>query len=266
MLFGAMNFPVAPVIEEIEIIADLGFDYLELTMDPPQAHHHQLAAQQKQIVSHLQRHNLGLLCHLPTFVSTADLAPAIRRASVQEMLDSLEVAASLGAKKVVLHPSMITGMGIYVVEQVKEYFRQFLARMVVAARALDVTICLENMMPRNILGVESTFFAEVFSEFPALLLTLDTGHANIDDELGGGRLATFLACHGNRLGHIHISDNNGRRDDHLPVGQGTIDFAAFLNTLAATGYNDTLTLEVFTTNRQLLSDSRKRLEYYLATG
>jgi hypothetical protein len=39
MRFGAMNFPVVPVLDEIETFARLGFDYLELAMDPPMAHH-----------------------------------------------------------------------------------------------------------------------------------------------------------------------------------------------------------------------------------
>ena len=34
MLYGAMNFPVSPVIQELETLAALGFDYLELTMLP----------------------------------------------------------------------------------------------------------------------------------------------------------------------------------------------------------------------------------------
>lgn len=259
MLFGAMNFPVVPVVQEIEVFAQLGFDYLELTMDPPQAHHQQIDAQRDQITSDLERYNLGLVCHLPTFVSTADLGPAIRHAAVQEMLDSLVLAASLGAKKVVLHPSMIAGMGMYVVEEIREYFLEFLAKMVAAAKALDVTICLENMMPRNILGVEPGFFEEVFAEFPLLMLTLDTGHANIADE-DGKRLSTFLQSYGNRLGHVHISDNNGLRDDHHPIGVGTIDFAVFVDELQATGYDDTLTLEVFSDNRQLLVDSRERIK------
>jgi sugar phosphate isomerase/epimerase len=262
MLFGAMNFPVAPVPEEIETFAHLGFDYLELTMDPPQAHHQQLHAQRQTIVSLLQHHQLGLLCHLPTFLSTADLAPAIRRASLQEMLDSLEVAATLGAKKVVLHPSMIVGMGAYVVEKAKEYFLEFLAKMVVAARALDITICLENMMPRNILGVDPVFFDEIFSQFPLLKLTLDTGHANIGDD-ERMRLNTFLKRHGNRLGHVHISDNHGLRDDHIQVGGGIIDFVGFIHDLQAIGYNDTLTLEVFSDDRQMLLDSRERIQSLL---
>jgi hypothetical protein len=39
MLYGAMNFPIRPILEELEAISGLGFDYLELAMDPPQAHY-----------------------------------------------------------------------------------------------------------------------------------------------------------------------------------------------------------------------------------
>jgi len=39
MRYGAMNFPVKPVLNELKEIAARGFDYLELTMDPPQAHY-----------------------------------------------------------------------------------------------------------------------------------------------------------------------------------------------------------------------------------
>ena len=44
MQFGTMNFSVKPVLDEIETFARLGFDYLELAMDPPMAHHSTLAA------------------------------------------------------------------------------------------------------------------------------------------------------------------------------------------------------------------------------
>jgi len=37
MLYGAMNFPVRSILQELETISRLGFDYLELTMDPPKA-------------------------------------------------------------------------------------------------------------------------------------------------------------------------------------------------------------------------------------
>jgi sugar phosphate isomerase/epimerase len=262
MFFGAMNFPVNPVLEEIEIFARLGFDYLELAMDPPMAHHQVIAGQRTAIVKSLEKHNLGLVCHLPTFLSTADLADTIRQASLAEMLQSLEVAAILGAKKVVLHPSMVFGMGGFVLETVKEHALAFVSTMVSAAQRLNITICLENMMPRNMLGVEPDYFVEIFREFPSLALTLDTGHANMGDP-GGHRLKQLVTRFGDRLGHVHVSDNQGVYDDHLPVGSGTVNFSAFIHALKKSGYDETITLEVFVDNRQMLLDSRDRLQNLL---
>ncbi len=111
MQFGAMNFPVVPVLDEIQTFARLGFDYIEIAMDTPMAHYSTLSSQQTDIKRTLKDNGMGLMCHLPTFVSTADLTDSIRRASLTEMRRSLSVAADLGAAKVVLHPSMVLGMG-----------------------------------------------------------------------------------------------------------------------------------------------------------
>ena len=97
MLYGAMNFPIKPILDEIEDIAALGFDFLELAMDPPNAHFSTIRDSRRQIQSALDTHSMKLVCHLPTFVSIADLTESIRSASLNEMLNSLEVAAQLNA-------------------------------------------------------------------------------------------------------------------------------------------------------------------------
>jgi sugar phosphate isomerase/epimerase len=263
MRFGAMNFPVIPVLDEIDSFAGMGFDYLELAMDPPMAHHSSLSSKKKEIVSALQDNGLGLICHLPTFLTTADLTESLRRASVAEMLFSLNVAAELGAKKVVLHPSMAAGMGAFVVATVKGYAFDFLSEMVAVAGQLGLTICLENMFPRNLLGVEPGDFEEIFQAFPSLKLTLDTGHANIADPQGR-RMQHLIERFGKRLGHLHFSDNKGKRDDHLAIGQGNINFSELVHSLKAIGYDDTLTLEVFDKDRGKLVASRERLKILFA--
>ena len=258
MQFGAMNFPVVPLREEIDLFARLGFDYLELAMDPPMAHHNIIRTNLKAVAAALKDSGLGLICHLPTFVSTADLTDSLRRASVTEMHRSLELAAKLGAKKVVLHPSMVSGMGTFVLNTVKEYAFDFLSEMVNAAQQFDVTICLENMFPRNLLGVDVNDFEEIFRSFPSLRLTLDTGHANIEGNTPD-RLMNLAERFGNRIGHLHFSDNFGKRDDHLAVGRGSVNFANLVRHLREVGYDDTLTLEVFEQNRQLMVESREKI-------
>ncbi len=259
MRYGAMNFPVLPVLAEIDSCARLGFDYLELAMDPPMAHHSLLLADKKSIQKALQAHGLGLLCHLPTFVTTADLTENLRRASIDEMHQSLRVAVELGAEKVILHPSMAFGMGAFVVPTIKGYAFDFLAEMVDAAKTLGIGICLENMFPRNMLGVTPEDFSEIFAAFPGLRLTLDTGHANIGDEKGL-RLQSLVQQFGTRIGHLHFSDNNGRQDEHLAIGQGSINFDQLVRDLRVIGYDDTLTLEIFDSDRSRLVASREQIK------
>jgi len=259
MRFGAMNFPVVPILEEIDLIASLGFDYLELAMDPPMAHHTIITSLQSTVSKALKDSGLGLICHMPTFVSTADLTESLRRASVAEMLHSLHLAVDLGAEKVVLHPSMVGGMGPFVLDTVKRYAFDFLSEMVTAAQQLDITICLENMFPQNLLGVEPVDFEEIFNFFPSLKLTLDTGHANIGGQREH-RLMRLAEQFGKKIGHLHCSDNLGKRDDHMAVGQGSVNFVKLVRSLRQIGYDDTLTLEVFDQNRQMLVESREIIQ------
>lgn len=263
MQFGAMNFPINPLLQEIDTFARLAFDYIEIAMDPPMAHYSSLSANQKAIKQSLAVNGLGVVCHLPTFVSTADLTESLRRASKTEMQRSLSVAADLGAQKVVLHPSMVTGMGGFVPETVKGYAFDFFSEMVAAADRLSIIICLENMMPRNILGVEPDDFSEIFSAFPSLMLTLDTGHANLFD-YSGNRLTDLIERFGDRIGHLHFSDNSGRSDDHWAIGKGTISFTKLIKRIRATGYDDSLTLEIFENDHQSLLDSRETIRALLS--
>ena len=259
MQYGAMNFPIKPVSDELSEIGALGFDYLELTMDPPQAHYTTLQHQMQTIVNDLDSRGMSIICHLPTFVSTADLTDSIRQASLQEMFRSLEIAAQLGARKVVLHPGHIGGLGIYVVETALEHANNSLAAIIEHAQKVGLCVCLENMFPRCRAFVEPDDFVDILQRFPELKLTLDTGHANIGAR-GGRRILQFIEKFGHRIGHLHISDNLGQRDDHIPLGSGVINFEKIARAIKHSGYNDTATLEIFTEDRQALVQSRQRFD------
>jgi sugar phosphate isomerase/epimerase len=265
MRFGAMNHPVRPVLEEVARLARLGFDYLELALDPPEGHHQRLAPLVPALRDALEGHGMGLVAHLPTFVSTADLAPAVRGAARAEMRASLDLAAALGARYAVVHPGLPVGMGRQLLPRVKELALEGLGELVDAARGLGMVLGLENMFPAC-----GHFFAPedleaAFRRFPSLRLTLDVGHAHIGAP-DGARCAALLACCGSRLGHVHLSDNRGKHDDHLPLGGGGIDFAAVLGALKVRGYDGTLTLEIFGDDPQGLPLSLKRIKRLAAAA
>lgn len=256
MKYGAMNFPVLPLLDEIDTFAGLKFDYIELTMDHPEAHYSLVSENIKEISRTIERHDLGIVCHLPTFVSPADLTDSIRRASVTEMKRSLSVAADLGAEKVVLHPPMIGGMGAYVPEKAKGYAYDFLSEMANQSETLGVIICLENMMPRNGFGVEPDEIETILKTFPSFRFTLDTGHANLNEN-SKGCLRELVERFGDRIGHVHLSDNRGVYDDHISLGAGNVDFKRLAHDLVSVGYDGTATFEIFDSDRQMLVESRE---------
>jgi sugar phosphate isomerase/epimerase len=260
--FGAMNFPVSPILDEIEAIAAAGMDYLELAMDPPQAHFSRVSADRRNIRKALERYKLGLVCHLPTFVQTADLAEGIRQASIAETLGALETAAELAAETVVLHPSFLSGMAVHVADQAHALAMDSLERFVARARQLGLVMGIENMIPGTSLFVEPEAFQTLFTAFASLHLVLDIGHAFIGDR-SGARITAFIDRFEERLIHVHASDNHGGMDEHLCIGYGHINFKPVMQRLSRIGYDRTITLEVFDSDRSTLARSRQRLAQWL---
>ena len=101
-------------------------------------------------------------------------------------------------------------------------------------------------------------FQEVFQSFPEIRLALDIGHAN----LGGGKnkSSEFIHQYGYRIGHVHANDNFGKEDNHLPIGAGIIDFGKILRELNEAQYDETLTLEVFSKDREYLKISKEKIK------
>lgn len=264
MRYGAMNAPMYSLLDEVESLGAYGFDYIEVTMDAPYAHYSVIRDQREGLMKALERYGMALVCHLPTFVSTADLTDTIREASIQETLHSMQVAAELGAMKAVLHPSFIHGLGAMLPDLSRQHAEASMERLLSEAERLRLMVCVENMFPRSLSLVRPEDFDPIFAKFPNAKLTLDTGHAHI----GGGmkRILGFIKRFPDRIGHIHASDNRGRDDDHLPIGAGTIDFPKVAKALNGIGYDDTITLEVFSSDRTYLRTSREKLETLFGRG
>jgi sugar phosphate isomerase/epimerase len=75
---------------------------------------------------------------------------------------------------------------------------------------------------------------------------LDSGHAKL--ERGYDRWDEYLDQLGSKLLHVHLSENDGGADQHLPLGaapRSTTDWPQHIKRLKATGYDGTITLEVF---------------------
>jgi sugar phosphate isomerase/epimerase len=258
MKYGAMNFPIKPLLREMEEIGEMGFDYVELTMDPPEATPQKILAQKRSMKELLNRYKMGMVGHLPTFVWTSDLYESFRRVSLQENFDALEAGAQLGIEKMVLHPGIITGLGKLLMDRAKGYGMEAIETVLKKSITLGMTLCIENMFPQAHFLSQPPEFQSVFEAFPELRLTLDIGHAN----LGGGKnkSSEFIQRYGYRIGHVHANDNFGKQDNHLPIGAGIIDFEKILRELKEAEYDETITLEVFSRDRDYLKISKEKIK------
>jgi sugar phosphate isomerase/epimerase len=258
MIYGATNHPLRPLAEEIKTVAALGFDYLELCLDPTHGLPEVLRPRLAEVRSVLSAEGLGLpVVHLPTFVWLTDVYPSIREASVTEVFKALDLAAELGVEKAVLHPGYLTGLMTFVPDMGKQYAEESLDKILERSSKLDIMVCLENMFPRMGHMYRPEEFAEVLHRNLGLMMTLDLGHANI--RAPKGQTAAFVKVAHGRIGHVHIGDNNGQEDEHLPVGAGQVDVTRGLAAIKASGYDGTMTLEVFSPNRDYLAMSLKKV-------
>jgi sugar phosphate isomerase/epimerase len=102
-------------------------------------------------------------------------------------------------------------------------------------------------------------FREIFARCPDLYLLLDVGHANID--VPKNQTREYLFSLADRLAHVHLSDNDGTADQHLPLGapaKGGISWRRVAADLKSFGYDGTVTLEVFAGERTYRQDSAVR--------
>jgi len=258
MKYGAMNFPIKSLLKEIEEIGEMGFDYLELTMDPPEATPQKILAQKKSILKLLNQFKMGIMGHLPTFVLTSDLYESLRKASLQENSDALEAGAELGIEKVVLHPGYITGLGKFIPDKAKKFGMESIEAILKKSTSLNITVCIENMFPQAQFLSQPHEFQTLFESFPEIRLTLDIGHANLG--AGKNKSSELIQRYGYRIGHVHANDNFGKVDNHLPIGAGIIDFEKILRELKETQYDETITLEVFSKDRDYLRISRDKVK------
>jgi protein FrlC len=74
---------------------------------------------------------------------------------------------------------------------------------------------------------------------PGLQALLDTGHVNVTKE----SMTDYIYGLGDKLKHIHLDDNDGNSDDHLPPGMGNMDFAPMFKALKNIGYKAGISVE-----------------------
>ena len=165
----------------------------------------------------------------------------------EEMLKrGIEASSIIGAKWAVYHPvdDFETDRSPEAAFKIN-YER--ISRVLDYAHKFNVGIAIENMQLHSgskplrrycVTPEELCELADSFND-SKVGICWDTGHANL---LGLDQCRS-LRMIGKRLKAVHIQDNRGMRDDHLPPILGNIDWNAVMKTIKEIGYEGDLQFE-----------------------
>jgi sugar phosphate isomerase/epimerase len=249
MQLGIMNNPQADVLDELHWAAAHGFEFLDLTIEGPRAALEQIDA--IQIRQALDQHSMGVVGHTAWFLPFSSPFERVRQAAVAEIGAALPTFAAVGAKFVNVHVAPgVSSFGQAFAQQ--QNGRSF-AELAELAEPYGIRIMVEHVPGR---WSNTDDLRAILAHDPRLGFHLDIGHAFV----GGDRLESLLKAFGDRLCHVHVSDNRGREDDHLPLGTGRIDWPKAVRLLKQTGYDGTITLEVFSEDRDYLLMSAAKMQ------
>lgn len=251
MLIGAMNHPKADVLAEIAWMAEMGLDFIDLTLEPPvpAAWRVEPAA----IAAALEQHGMAVVGHTAYYLPLASPFESLRRAAVAEMVRCMDVFAAIGARWMNVHPDRPAPMHDrkFCIQQNLQSLRELLEE----SRRTGVGLMIENL-PGNFNNVSQ--LSDLLDPLPELGVHLDIGHANL--QVSANTAGEIIRAYGPRLRHVHLHDNRGGWDDlHLPLGAGNLAYARHVRNLKSIGYDGTITLEVFTPDRRYVALSREIL-------
>jgi sugar phosphate isomerase/epimerase len=97
---------------------------------------------------------------------------------------------------------------------------------------------------------------------PHFGILIDVGHLNLSIHKYGYidvAVEQYLSDLPVPLIEVHLSDNNGEEDQHLPLGTGNVDFAAIAKGLKRIGFNGITTIEIEQEHQPNAIDAKRQV-------
>ena len=168
----------------------------------------------------------------------SDPDPRHRYAAIGAVVSAASTLRQFGGSRVVVHVSDVVRDG----QDVERRLSCCADALGLLARACDrmgAWLLIETPLP-HLIGGHPDEFAWVLGRLDRSVgVCFDTGHTAL-----GHHWDRFIEIAGDRLVHVHVNDNRGRFDDHLPPGDGEIDWVHIRESLLQVNFDGWLVLEL----------------------
>jgi len=241
--YGYMYNLMEPLMPQIGKAKRFGCDFIEIYIEPPNMPA-LIIKNSGAIRRELKKHGIFCTVHMAYWAELGSEIEIVRLAWMREALTALAAAASIGAKKFVVH-ARAAGMSLLIPKNKKTVMDNFIksfGELAGLASKYGMKVAIEN----ESLGERLTIgdFVHIARSVKSACITMDTGHIFMSRGRNSD-IRAFIRKLGKRIEHCHFSDNRGSEDEHLPIGKGGIDYAMVVRELRRMGYDKTITFEIF---------------------
>jgi len=173
-------------------------------------------------------------------INIASPSKPMLRAMLKRLEKSMAYASALNASVWVFHPGLKTGVSMFYPGI--DWLQNLKTTRLLLKKAEDygVKIAIENVPePYPFLMKSFEDFANFYEEIDEEIgLVFDVGHANLN-----GQIERFLTVFKDKIVHVHLHDNDGKEDQHLGIGYGTINWENVAKLLKKAAYDKILIVE-----------------------
>jgi sugar phosphate isomerase/epimerase len=167
----------------------------------------------------LSQYDIELTIHSPTVdLNPASVNVGIREETVKQLYETVDLAASIDASTITTHPGYIKRINQRLTKRSLELALKSLENWAQYADDVGIEPSIENMPCNSKYFCTDVAQHKLFIETCGTSATIDVGHAHSNDATQEFVQADF------QVAYYHVSDNDGRSDQHLPIGKGTIDW------------------------------------------
>lgn len=250
MKIGCPNHPRRDLLDEIQWIGLNGFDFVDLFLEPDRALPGEVDL--GALRTRIRDHGLSVVGHTAWYLPLGSPFEALRDRAVEIVCEYLPFFRELDCPCVTVHANWASGL--FSDLECVDFQVSSLERLMRETERFGIRLMYEPLdTPRD--NLEN--LSQILSRLPGLAVHIDIGHAHVQ----GIRVGEFFERFPGKVAHIHLHDNDGSSDQHLPPGAGAIDWAEVLSEIRR-HYDGTITLEVFSRDRDYLLFSKKKLEQY----
>lgn len=214
------------VLENVERLIEYGADKIELMMDGEKWN--EMEALFDSLADQLNKLPVEYSVHPPAWdINLTSENKEIRKASFIEYKKAIEFASAIHASHVVIHPGFCFSP-VFSKEIAKQRAHDYINQLCEIAEPLNVRLAVENVGYNGASIYTQEEYVDCLNHVNDIAgFLIDVGHA----QLNGWNISELIYSVKDRLIGLHLHDNDGFTDEHLPIQEGKMDWEKIMKTL-----------------------------------